>query len=207
MKNTTPNRREANDGFETILSHCPELAGAISSKSLEWRINYRATRLCRKFCLSAEDHQDISQEFRMTLFRASRKYNPDKCPPERFVRMVLNRNYKHWVRKLDRADKKRAISVDAMHFDDVAPDLEYYILDPKSRNDLRLADFGEDVRSVIGTMPDKLRDICLELMSDSPFEIARQRGVHHSAIYRAIPRIREYFVRAGIDKFSQIDCE
>jgi len=207
MKNTTPNRREANDGFETTLSQCTELADAVSSKSLERRINYRAARLGRKFCLSIEDRQDIAQEFRMAIFRAIRKYAPEKCPPERFIRMVLNRHYKHWVRKLDRADKNRALSVDAMKFDDVSPDLEYHILDPKSRNDQRLADFGEDIQTVIGRMSDRLKNICLELLSDSPCEIARRRGVHHSTIYRAIPKIREHFVRAGIGKFFQTDCE
>ena len=166
------------------------------------RIDYRIARLGRKYCLSVEDRQDIRQEFCLAMFRAGEKYDPERCPPERFVRMVLNRNYKHFVRKLARADENRARSVDTMYFDDVEPDLEYYIPEPKGEDDLRLVDLREDVRTVMESLPEKLRDICLELMSDSPFEVARRRGIHHSAIYRAIVKLREHFARAGIEGIS-----
>ena len=129
------------------------------------RIDYRVARLGRKYCLSVEDRQDIRQEFCLAMFRAGEKYDPERCPPERFVRMVLNRNYKHFVRKLARADENRARSVDTMYFDDVEPDLEYYIPNPKGEDDLRLVDLREDVRTVMKSLPEKLRDICLELMS------------------------------------------
>ena len=163
------------------------------------RIDYRVARLGRKYCLSTEDRQDIHQEFCLTVFRAGEKYDPEKCPPERFIRMVLNCYYKHWVRKLARADENRARSVDTMHFDDVEPDMEYYIIDPKGEDDLRRVDTRLDVRTVMENLPEDFQSICRELMLDSPFEVARRRGVHHSAIYRAIAKIREHFASAGLD--------
>jgi len=166
------------------------------------RINYRVARLSRKYCLSAEDRQDLRQEFCLTMFRAGERYKAELCIPERFVRMVLNRCYKHWVRKLARADENRARSVDTMHFDDVEPDLEYYILDPKGEDELQRVEIRDDVQTVLGNLPEDLRGICLDLMSDSPFQVAKQRGVHHSAIYRAIDKIREHFARAGIEGIS-----
>ena len=89
-----------------------------------------------------------------------------------------------------------------MHFDDVEPDLEYDILDPKGEDDLRRVDLREDVQTVLENLPEEFRSICLELMSHSPFEVARRRGVHHSAIYRAIAKIREHFARAGVEGIS-----
>jgi len=166
------------------------------------RINYRVARLGRKYCLSTEDRQDIRQEFCLAMFRAGERYDPERCPPERFVRMVLNRHYKHFVRKLARADDNRARSVETLHFDDVEPDLEYHILDPKGEDDLRRVDLREDVRIVMNSLPEDLRSICLQLMSHSPFEVARRRGVHHSAIYRAIAKIQKHFADAGIEGIS-----
>ena len=113
--------------------------------------------------------------------------------------MVLNRNYKHFVRKLARANENRSRSVDTVHFDSVEPGFEHKLLDPKGEDSLRLVDLREDVRTIMESLPEDLRDICLELMSHSPCELARRRGVHHSAMYRAIAKLREHFRRAGIE--------
>ena len=169
------------------------------NNSVARRINYRVGRLGRKYCLRREERQEIRQEFYLALIRAGQKYDPQRCPPERFIRMVLNRNYKHFVRKLARADQNRARSTDALYFDDIKPGLEYRIVDPKGQDSLRYVDICEDVWTVVDSLPSDLRAIGLELMSDSPFEVARQRGVHHSAIYRAIAKLRKHFVDAGIE--------
>lgn len=192
-------RCEVHCGFRTIFAHSSVLDEAVDNDSVMRRIEYRVARLGRKYCLSIEDRQDIRQEFYLAMFRAGEKYDPERCPPDRFVRMVLNRNYKHFVRKLARADENRARSVDTMRFDDVELDLMYYILDPRGEDDLRLVDLREDVRTVMKSLPVELRDICLELMLDSPFEVARRRGIHHSAIYRALAKLREHFAHAGIE--------
>lgn len=170
--------------------------------SIMRRINYRVARLGRKYCLATEDRQDIRQEFCLAMFRAGENYDPKRCIYERFVQMALNRHYKHWVRKLARADENRARSVDTMHFDDVELDLEYHVIDPKGEDELQRVDLREDVRTVTKSLRGELRDICIELMSASPFEIARRRGIHHSAIYRAIAKLREHFARVGIEGIS-----
>ena len=163
------------------------------------RINYRVARLGRKYHLCREDRQEIRQEFYLALIRAQQNYDPQRCPPERFVQMVLNRNYKHFVRKLARANQNRARSTDALYFNDIKPGLEYGIIDPNGQDRLRRFEISEDVWTVVDSLPPELRDISLELMLDSPFQIARQRKVHHSTIYRAIAKLRGHFVRAGIE--------
>ena len=190
------------DNSNSNCNHSAPTRYDFLSESVMRRIGYRVARLGRKYGLSAEDRQDIRQEFCLAMFRASKKYDPEQCPLERFVRMVLNRNYKHFVRKLARANDNRARSVDTVRFSDVEPGLEYHIPDPRGEDALRLVDLREDVRSVMKHLPGKLHDICLALMSYSPLEVARQREVHHSAIYRAIARLREHFVRAGISGIS-----
>jgi len=202
VKITASDRREAHSGLGTLFSSSSALADSVDGKLLMRRIHYRVARLGRKYCLSTEDRQDLRQEFCLTMFRAGERYKPERCTPERYVRMVLNRCYKHWVRKLARANENRARSVDAVHFDDVEPDLEYCILDPRGENDHRRVDVREDVQTVLADLPEHLRSICLDLMSDSPFRVAKRRGVHHSAIYRAIKKIREHFAHAGIEAIS-----
>ena len=163
------------------------------------RIDYRVTRLGRKYGLSREDREDIRQEFCLAMYRAGSKFDPEQCTLERFVRMVLNRCYKHFVRKLARAVENRARSVGAVAMDMSDSDCEHCLIDPNSEDDRRRLETAEDVRTVISRLPEDLGELCRDLMSLSPPQIARKRGVHHSTIYRAIARLREHFTNAGID--------
>ena len=190
-----------NKTFSNVSNRTTSTRYDFLNDSVMRRINYRVARLGRKYCLSVEDCQDIRQEFCMALVRAGDKYDSERCPLERFVRMVLNRNYKHFVRKLARAADNRACSVIAVHFDDIELNMEQQIPAPECENDFRLVDLREDVRTVMETLPADLLGICLELMSHSPSEVARRRKIHHSAIYRAIARLREHFIGAGIKFF------
>jgi RNA polymerase sigma factor (sigma-70 family) len=163
------------------------------------RIDYRVARLGRKYGLSREDREDLRQEFCLTVFRAGSKFDPAQCTAERFVRMVLNRCYKHFVRKLARAAENRAQSVVAVAMDMSDSDCEHCLIDPSSEDDRQRFEMAEDVRTVIAGLPEDLAELARDMMSLSPPQIARKRGVHHSTIYRAIAKLREHFTNAGID--------
>lgn len=175
----------------------------VNNRSVARRINHRIKRLSLKYDLSREDRQDIRQEFYLALVRAGRSYDPAKCPPGRFVLMVINRYYKHFVRKLNRARQNRSRSVDAIRFADLNPSFEYKIVDPKAQRSLRSIEMREDTRTLIEKLPKELRAISLELMSKTPLEVARRRGVHHSTVYRALEKIRECFANYEIEGLFQ----
>jgi len=72
-----------------MASHTAPVRYDFLNDTIMRRINYRVARLSRKYCLSAEDRQDLRQEFCLTMFRAGERYKAELCIPERFVRMVL----------------------------------------------------------------------------------------------------------------------
>ncbi len=163
------------------------------------RIDYRVIRLGRKYGLSREGREDVRQEFCLVMVRAGSKFDPQQCAPDRYVGMVLNRCYKHFVRKLARATENRAQSVGAVAMDMCDSDGEHGFIDPKSEDDRRRLELSADVRTVISRLPEELGELCRDLMWLSPPQVARKRGVHHSTIYRAIAKLREYFTSAEID--------
>ena len=164
------------------------------------RINYRVNRLGRKFGLSREDRDDFRQSLCLAVVRAGEKFDPQKCTADQFVLMVLNRHYKYFVRKLVQRVDDRFCSIDAMELDTSDPDYDQLLIDPKGEDDRRRLEISEDVQTVVSRLPDDLRDLCYELMTHTPLEIARKRNIHHSAVYRAIDELHQHFQKAGIDE-------
>lgn len=54
----------------------------------------------RKFFLSEEDRQDLSQEGRIALFRAIRHYRPERGPFAPFARLVIRRHINRMAEKI-----------------------------------------------------------------------------------------------------------
>lgn len=162
------------------------------------QIDYRVARLGRKYGLDLHDRRDVRQEFCLALFRAGTAYDVSRGSPERFVRMVLNRCYKSFVRKTARATQNRVRSVGAVAMDTSDPEYESQLVDPRSGHSRKRFELAEDVRVVISRLPADLAELCRDLMSLTPPQVARKRGVHHSTIYRALFRLREHFQNAGL---------
>ena len=164
------------------------------------RINYRVNRLGRKFGLCREDCEDLRQNFCLAVFRGSKRFDPQKCTADRFVKMVLNRHYKYFVRRLTQRVDDCVCSLDAMAPDESDPDYDQFLVDPKSGDERRRLEISEDVQTVISRLPDDLRELAYELMANTPSDIARKRNIHHSAVYRSIDELRAHFLKAGIDE-------
>lgn len=167
------------------------------------RINGCARRLCRKFALSRADCDDLRQDFQLVVLQARQGYDPEKCVINRFVLMVINRRYKHRVRQLMQLRNGRGNTPDAVAFDDIEPDLELLIIDPQGESSLKRVELQHDLAVASKDMtPLELR-ICDLLMSGhSPAEAARELGVARSTVTRAMARVRQHLVKAGLDPNS-----
>lgn len=164
------------------------------------RIRYRVTRLGRKFALSWEDEEDLQQDFRMAVLSARTQYDPAKCPLDRFVKMVLNRRYKHHVRQQCQLSHHRGRTPNAMALEEVAPDIECLIPDPRQEADLARVELRHDLGHAFSKMTDIERGVCALLMSGhSKTEAARMLGVVASSVTRAMKRVRKHLSEAGLD--------
>jgi len=165
----------------------------------ERRISYRVTRLGRKFALSREDREDLRQDFRLAVLSARPQYDPPRCPLDRFVKMVLNRRYKHHVRQQCQLSHHRGRTLDVMGLDDVDPDLHEWLPDPRQEADLARVDLRHDLGHAFEGMSDIERGVCALLMSGhTKSEAARVLGVAPSSVKRAMQRVRKHLTEAGL---------
>lgn len=164
------------------------------------RIHYRVARLGRKFALSREDQEDLRQDFRMAILSARVQYDPARCPLDRFVGMVLNRRYKYHVRQQCQLSHHRGRTPNTIALDDVDPDIECLLPDPRLEADLARVELRHDLEYAFGRMTDIERGVCALLMSGhTKSEAARMLGVVPSSVTRAMERIRKHLSEAGLD--------
>ena len=83
---------------------------------------------------------------------------------------------------------------DTVSREDVARRLGTQSEDPIAR-----LDQTEAIESVLARMPERLRDICLRLMTDTVASVARQLGVSRHQVRKAVERARPYFEQAGLE--------
>jgi len=162
------------------------------------RIAYRVDRLCKKFRRPDMEPEDFEQDFRLRLLAGMDDYDPARTSWRTFVCMVLDRHYRHLVRKFITAQRHASMSPLALEdanedFAESIPDPQYDEGGPFAAIDLRL-----DVESALSGMPERLRGIAALLMTYRPVEVAEILGISPASVTRAIKRIRPYLEAAGL---------
>jgi len=181
-------------------SHSVPTASEFLDDVTQRRIRRRVARLGRKFALSREDMEDLRQDFRMALVSARVQYDPAKCPLRRFITMVLNRRYKYRVRQLYLLSHHRGLTPNAIPLDDLAPDGDAPITDPRLEAALVQVELSHDIEQASKGMTDLERGVCALLMSGhTQTEVSRRLGVVPSTVTRAMDRIRCHLSRAGLN--------
>lgn len=160
------------------------------------RINYRVSRLRRNNALSAEDAKELRQDFLLTLVRAEHRYDPARCPVERYISMVLNWRYKYHVRRLAELDESEA--GDVISLEELDPGYPEFFVDEPAEQRLRQIERRHDIDHVLAELPAEDQRLCRLLMEHPPYEIAALLGVAHGTVYRRIRRLRRHFIAAGL---------
>jgi len=161
------------------------------------RIDYRVDRLVGKLHLGDSERDDLVQDLLMVLVQAIPRYDAGRSQWRTFVCRVLNRRYRHILRKL-LAPANGAPSMAA--FSDFGDDYEESLVDPATTGgDPRAADdLRMDMDAAISAMPERLQVIARLLMVHCPSAVARILGTSPAAITRAMARIRAHFEEAGL---------
>jgi DNA-directed RNA polymerase specialized sigma24 family protein len=167
------------------------------------RIEGSVKRLCRKFGLSRADGDDLQQDFCVAILQSRQVYDQDKCLLHRFVLMVINRRYKHHVRRLIRIREGLGNTIDSVGFDDVEPGLDLLIVDPVGENPHRSVDLRDELDHAMRGRPDFEKRVCDLLMAGhSPFGASRELNVAPSTVTRAMKRIASHLaMRDGFSDF------
>jgi len=154
------------------------------------RIDCSVKRMRRKFALSRADGDDLRQDFCVAILQARQLYDPDKCILKRFVAMVINRRYKHHVRRQMRLREGLGNTLNTVGFDDVEPGFDLLVLDPVGENLHRRVDQRDALDHALRDLSEFELSICdLLLAGHTSRSASRELKVAPSTVIRAMQRI------------------
>ena len=164
------------------------------------RIAFKVDRILEKFGLDDSERDDLTQDLMMALVQGVRLYDEKRTRWKTFLCRILDRRYRHILRKL--LAPETGVAARPVGFDDIAEGFDETIIDPATTGEPFAAEnLRMDVETVICAMPERLQIISRLLMTRRPVDVARLLGVSPATINRAMHRIRPYFERAGFADF------
>jgi RNA polymerase sigma factor (sigma-70 family) len=163
-------------------------------------IRVKVAGLIGRYGLTDQDFEDLHQEVALYVLAQLPHFDPQRSSLATFVSRCCDRAITRILRAR-RAPKRRCARdyacTDELHGDGAdgyGEELAHAVAQCEERQrDLRM-----DIAQVATELPARLRSLLQRLMSDSPSDIARKRGVARQRIAEDIARIRCVFVRRGI---------
>ncbi len=163
------------------------------------QIRHYGRKLARQLSVNDDDAMDLQQDLTLRLLQSANDFDSNKAKWQTFVVQVLTLASKSLLRKsLARREHPCWNPISQQELEATAgPNWEEYL--PPARDTLEMVEQQMDMETVIRTMPKKLQQICWEvLFHGNATAAAESLGLSQSAVQRAVERIREYFVRAGL---------
>src|SRR5262249_50656524 len=199
------------------VSQCPQSAGPNSLKLLEGfasrMIRRKARQLVGKAGFTSSDHDAIEQELVMKLLKHAAAFDPAISDWHAFVATVVERCAANLLRN-ERAQKRDcrrvcSLSVIIACRDNGTLELGETISQrdydrrrqrcPKTEEEL--AELASDIAEVLAKVPAELRELAEQLKSRSLSEIARDRSVPRTTLYRAVRQLRRRFESPGLRRY------
>ena len=174
-------------------------------------IQAKARQLCRRRGFGPSEQEDIEQELWLMVLEKAKRFDPARARLETFLDRVVSQGVAMLLRSRNRRKRGNGISPLSLENvyitsegckplsatvsqEDVARRLGTQSEDPIAR-----LDQTEAIESVLARMPERLRDICLRLMTSTLASVARQLGVSRHQVRKAVERARPYFEQAGLE--------
>jgi RNA polymerase sigma-70 factor (ECF subfamily) len=176
-------------------------------------IRRKIEQLIGKAGFTAQDRQDLEQQFRVRVLQALRSFDPAVAPERVFLTAVIDRQGANLLR--DRQAAKRyqrrvvslnvTIHVEGEGLTELAQTIGRRELDARLGRDTRseqdLLDRVLDVAAVIESLPAPLRELAKRRKSQTMQEISDALGIPRTTLNERMREIRQVFERAGLKEY------
>lgn len=158
--------------------------------------------------------EDVQQDLIADVLRRLPKFDGNRAGVKTFICRIINHKIADLLRQHESASRgngcpkeslddwirdetgnwvRRDTTVDAAR--------RHVHLGVCERSDQEQRELELDVAGVMASLPLEQRDVCALLRTKTPTEIAREKGLSRSAIYKHIAAIRAAFIKAGLDQY------
>lgn len=161
------------------------------------RIDYQVHRVGRVLHLSLHEREDLRQTLFLDLCKAMKRYDPTKSKPHTFMSRVVVLAAKHQeccIRKARRCPIRSPILLSQLQQDGrgFSPRAPRWC--EPSAHDLTL-----DLPRGIAAMNRRRQQLAESLKTQTPVEVAAERRVHRSTVYRDIASMRGTLSELGLN--------
>jgi RNA polymerase sigma factor (sigma-70 family) len=169
----------------------PAAAPWIDDYAME-RVSFHAAQLAASLNLGEHDEEDLRQNFLAELCSAERRFNPNLASKRTFVCRVLSKASAYFARTARsrrRGPGRPIASLSAINVERSARALA----GPRADEPAVRVDLAMDIADALERLDDRRRRLVHELRTRTPREIAAERGVHPSTVYRELAAVRAVF--------------
>ena len=192
------------------LDMCDTVApDAVLTRYARTIIRFKAWQLAHRSGFCRNEQEDLEQDLWTALFAQAANFDANRASIDTFINRVVNTTVAILLR--ERRRQKRLEGTRAHSLDESLRKGEQFSaatlreLDDRRRDTVgfcfeeSLSETEEALVHALNSMPPKLQDICLRVMSSSAVAVARELGTSRRQIRNALDEAREYFRNAGFE--------
>jgi RNA polymerase sigma-70 factor (ECF subfamily) len=177
------------------------------------RTEFKARQIVSKVPALGEV-EDVRQDLIADVLRRLPKFDSDRAGVKTFISRIINNKIATLLESHDAACRGNGCTKESLD-DWVRDEFGAWVrrdttvdaarrrahLGICERSDQEQRELEMDVASVMASLPPEQRAVSAMLRTKTPTEIAREKGLSRSAIYKHIAAIRAAFVKAGLDHY------
>jgi RNA polymerase sigma factor (sigma-70 family) len=176
-------------------------------------IRRKARRLTGRGRLTAEDIEDLMQDFRTELLQKLPHYDPNKGSMGAFIHTLIDHFFANWLRHRFAAmrNPRRVVSLNMLVRNDeglwielgktIAQDVHARRHGHRPRSDLEQADLRNDVDGLLRALAQELRAVADQLTDQSVAAAARALGIPRTTLHDYLRRLRRLCDRYDLRDF------
>lgn len=156
------------------------------------RVSFHTRRLASSLNLSEHDEEELRQDFVVELCKAEHRFNPNLASKRTFICRVLSKASAYFAR---RARSKRngsgrpVVSLSAIQADQAGSAFAA----PRTDEPAVRVDLAVDIADASSRLDERGHRLLEDLDTRTAREIAVERGVHPSTVYRQVAALRPAF--------------
>jgi len=177
-------------------------------------IRIKAKKLIGKAGFKREDLDDIKQDITLDLLQRLPKYDPEKASLNTFINDVVDNKIARMIEAQNA--EMRDFRIESGSLNELVEDLDgtpveliHEIMDedlPWNHGTCEISDFNyfelsDDIVKALSELPPQFREMCLRLMKENIFVVAKEMGIPRASMYYHLKIIREHFEKTGLKIF------
>jgi DNA-directed RNA polymerase specialized sigma24 family protein len=186
---------------DTKGSHAAATAGEAGLGILVGEADSGARRLARQLKLSAHDREDVRHELLVDLLVRTKSFVPARGTLGAFAGVIVRHCAARIAKRLHR-ERRIFVSEASLYQHEWSRDrsptfsvLDHLVL---IANDHEYVDRRIDLARALLQLTESERDLCAELLDNTPSEIGRARTRSRATVYRQIGRLRTRILKYGL---------